>query len=117
MPWGDRTGPAGMGPRTGRAMGLCSGFNTPGYMNPGPGFGRGRGFGRGFGFRRWAAMPQNAWYPAPAVPAQPMPQPTKDEEIAELKAEKEAIESERKAIAEDLKAIDARLKELEKKNK
>jgi len=37
------------------------------------------------------------------------------EEIAELRAEKEAIEAERKAIAEELNAIDARLKELEKK--
>ena len=110
MPWGDKTGPMGMGPRTGRAMGFCSGFNAPGYMNAGPGFGRGRGFGRGF--RRWAVMPQDAWYPA-----QPMPQPTKAEEIAELKAQKEAIEAERNAIAEDMKAIDARLKELEKKNK
>ncbi|NPA39927.1 MAG: DUF5320 domain-containing protein, partial [Thermodesulfobacteria bacterium] len=25
MPWGDRTGPLGMGPRTGRGLGYCSG--------------------------------------------------------------------------------------------
>ena len=34
MPAGDRTGPAGMGPMTGRAAGFCAGFGVPGYMNP-----------------------------------------------------------------------------------
>lgn len=49
MPRGDRTGPWGMGPRTGRRMGFCSGYPVPGYMNPGPGYGAGFGFGRGLG--------------------------------------------------------------------
>jgi len=53
MPGGDRTGPLGAGPMTGRGIGLCAGYEVPGYMNPafGRGFGggRGRGFGRGFG--------------------------------------------------------------------
>jgi len=34
MPLGDGTGPAGMGPMTGRAAGYCAGFPMPGYMNP-----------------------------------------------------------------------------------
>jgi len=34
MPRGDGTGPAGMGPMTGRAAGYCAGFPVPGYMNP-----------------------------------------------------------------------------------
>jgi len=61
MPGGDRTGPGGMGPMTGRAAGYCAGYSMPGYANPvggrgyggwgrGGGFGRGRGFGRGFGW-------------------------------------------------------------------
>lgn len=33
MPRGDGTGPAGMGPRTGRGMGYCTGFQTPGWQN------------------------------------------------------------------------------------
>ncbi|HEX9902957.1 MAG TPA: DUF5320 domain-containing protein [Acidobacteriota bacterium] len=49
MPRGDQTGPWGLGPRTGRGLGLCSGFRAPGFMYPGPGLGMGRGFGRGFG--------------------------------------------------------------------
>jgi len=58
MPGGDRTGPAGMGPMTGRAAGFCAGYPVPGYANPvggrgmGMGWGRGRGFGRGFGWGR-----------------------------------------------------------------
>ena len=53
MPGGDRTGPWGAGPMTGRGAGFCAGYDVPGYMNPayGGGFGRGRGggFGRGWG--------------------------------------------------------------------
>ena len=39
MPAGDRTGPMGQGPMTGRGAGFCAGNNAPGY-------GRGRGFNR-----------------------------------------------------------------------
>jgi len=51
MPRGDRTGPAGMGPRSGRAAGYCGGFEMPGYANPGSGPGPGWGYGPGGG--RW----------------------------------------------------------------
>ena len=50
MPGGDRTGPMGLGPMTGRAVGFCAGFGMPGYANPAPGRGFGMGFGRGRGF-------------------------------------------------------------------
>jgi hypothetical protein len=60
MPGGDGTGPAGMGPMTGRAAGYCAGYQAPGYVNPIPGRGFGfgpfgglrAGRGRGFGFGR-----------------------------------------------------------------
>lgn len=50
MPGGDGTGPAGMGPMTGRAAGFCAGYPTAGYMSP---YGAGGfwGWGRGRGFR------------------------------------------------------------------
>ena len=55
MPRGDRTGPAGMGPMTGRAAGYCAEDTTPGFVSVvggrGPG-GRGYGGGRGQGRRR-----------------------------------------------------------------
>ncbi len=50
MPGGDRTGPLGLGPRTGRGLGYCSGYNRPGFMTRAfgwLGFGRFGGFGRG----------------------------------------------------------------------
>ncbi len=34
MPFGNGTGPQGMGPMTGRGAGYCSGFNQPGFANP-----------------------------------------------------------------------------------
>ena len=43
MPGGDRTGPGGAGPMTGRAAGYCAGYAAaPGYANPIRGYGRGR---------------------------------------------------------------------------
>jgi len=33
MPRGDRTGPLGMGPLTGRRLGFCAGSKVPGYLN------------------------------------------------------------------------------------
>jgi hypothetical protein len=39
MPFGDGTGPAGLGPMTGRAAGFCAGYPVPGYMNPAGGAG------------------------------------------------------------------------------
>jgi hypothetical protein len=34
MPFGNGTGPAGLGPMTGRAAGFCAGYHAAGYMNP-----------------------------------------------------------------------------------
>lgn len=33
MPLGNGTGPAGLGPLTGRGVGFCAGYPIPGYMN------------------------------------------------------------------------------------
>lgn len=75
MPRGDRTGPRGSGPMTGRGMGYCAGYPGLDYMYPGPGFGYGggRGLGRGRGWRRFDFAP--FWgYPLPQVaPYSPIP--------------------------------------------
>jgi hypothetical protein len=34
MLFGNRTGPAGLGPMTGRSAGFCAGYSVPGFMNP-----------------------------------------------------------------------------------
>jgi hypothetical protein len=52
MPRGDRTGPWGEGPMTGRSAGYCAGYPTLGYTRLG-GRGRGRGSGWGWGGGGW----------------------------------------------------------------
>lgn len=65
MPRGDGTGPAGMGPMTGRAAGYCAGYSAPGFTN---GAVRG-GFG-GYGGRggRGGGRGRRNWYYATGVP-------------------------------------------------
>ena len=45
MPRGDGTGPMGLGPMTGRAVGYCNGYENPGFADSVLGFGRGGGRG------------------------------------------------------------------------
>lgn len=90
MPGGDGTGPGGMGPMTGRAVGFCAGYEMPGYANPvggrGRGFwGRGRGGwgrGRGFGAGRFGWTPMGGGYPA--YDAGPVA-PSREQELETLK--------------------------------
>ena len=91
MPQGDGTGPAGQGPMTGRGMGFCTGFNVPGFMNPGFGRGFGRGRGRGFRFSQ---------------PVQFQPQVITQEQ------EKQMLQEELKALEQETKEIQQRLKEM-----
>lgn len=54
MPRGNKKGPQGEGPNTGRGLGYCTGHDEPGYTSDAPrrggeGFGRGSGLGRGQG--------------------------------------------------------------------
>jgi len=100
MPWGDRTGPVGAGPRTGRGLGCCSGFNAPGYINPGPGmsFGRGRGwkcFG-GLG-RRFRGFWRTPFFGG-----------------VSLGNEAEILRQEAEILRKNLEAVEKRLSEVEK---
>jgi hypothetical protein len=127
MPGGDRTGPAGMGPMTGRAAGYCAGYGVPGYMNPTAAWGAGAGFGRGSwgrgggrGRRNWfyaTGMPGwaratrglPAWggvgwgYPAAAAPYGPSAQ----EQADMLKQQAEFLEQQLVGIRERLTALEA----------
>ena len=95
---GDRTGPRGMGPMTGRGAGYCAGYSVPGFANPipgrgfGMGFGRGgRGRGRGFG-RGWADPNTGGYYGMPyAYPYAPAM--TSEQEADMLKAQAEDLKS------------------------
>jgi len=113
MPFGDRTGPRGEGPRTGRGLGHCSGFESPGYVRGTPGggrgfgrgqgrgFGPGRGFGRGYGFA--ARRPAGYWGPhTPGIR-------TKEEAV---ESEKEYLANEIDAMEEELEAMKEKMEEL-----
>ncbi len=121
MPAGDRTGPRGEGPRTGRGLGYCSGYTTPGYTKGVPrgggGFGRwgrGPGYGRGFGFGRG----YRAWAPAPrSYPGSygyGVQEPATEEEARQ--SEKEYLEGEVEALEEELDAMRQRMRELDEEN-
>lgn len=106
MPSGDRTGPNGMGPATGRQMGYCSGYPQPGYMtgSGGPwarGFGRhsGRNSGRGFG-RRGRGFWSTPGFPPPIYPGPA--QPSREERIRELQQEAEMLRREQDLIQTEL---------------
>ena len=134
MPLGDRTGPRGYGPMTGRGLGYCAGFSSPGFTK-GPGMGLGRGFGRGFGrgsgrgFGRGQGYGRGfgrgygydpdpyfrepvgyGYYPPPPIrePVYPDYSPEPKEEVSYLKRMSEGLEKE-------LKAIKDRITELSKK--
>lgn len=114
MPKGDRTGPAGLGPMTGRGLGHCGDNNrvTMGFSRePARGF---RCFGNGLGRGRdWNNIPDNAtWYQS-AFPMRVGPRAVElasyedsekdyiDREITYLKGELEAMENWRSSLNTD----------------
>jgi len=120
MPRGDGTGPAGMGPMTGRAAGYCAGYPVPGYANPvgGRGYGGwGRGAGRGWGRRNQyyaTGLPgfAQAGYGGPAWGGYPgyggpVPTASPEQELTDLKQQAEYF---RTALDE----IGKRIEEVEK---
>jgi hypothetical protein len=116
MPGGDRTGPMGMGPMTGRGAGYCAGLGMPGYANPAPGRGfgmgggRGRGFGAGRGFRhRYYATGLPGWmrfggWPAPYAATSA---------ATDEGGEKQWLEAQARSLQGELEEIKKRLQELE----
>lgn len=110
MPREDRTGPTGMGPMTGRRMGICADYPDPGFMSDSPryGIGRGmgfrRGFSRGMGFDRGRDWRRGGYGGFLGYPPQSF---TQQDEVAYL-------EYQAKEIKEDLSLIKSRLEELKK---
>jgi hypothetical protein len=117
MPGGDRTGPVGLGQRTGRGAGFCSGSSTPGYKNPGLGIGRGYGRGRGLGQGYWGRG-RGFWkrdvydpfYRPQYYDIGTNPQPSKDEE-------KVYLEETVKNLEEEIKNMKNRIRDLSKEKK
>ena len=105
MPWGDQTGPRGYGPRTGRGLGRCAEYPSPGYTR-GPGMGMEWGRGRGRGWGRGCGGPPAAVPPYPPVPTPPDPEQESkylEQVLAGLRKEIEAIEKRLVELAEEEK--------------
>ena len=100
MPRGDRTGPLGEGPMTGRQLGYGAGYDSPGFTKgPGGGlrrgfFGRGAGFGRGYGrgFSNWG------WRAPESVENQP-------DNINQLKSDIQELQSGMSSLMERLNTL------------
>ena len=119
MPGGDRKGPEGYGPRTGRSLGYCAGYESPGFTKGIPrGRGLGRGWGRGLGQGFWGrgrVFWRRGYYPEPyygsdALYTEPIPESNKEHEKAYL-------EDMVKGLEEELKAIKERIQEISKEKK
>jgi hypothetical protein len=106
---------------TGRAAGYCTGYSSPGYMNPGGRFsGRGAfgGRGRGMMHRHWfhaSGYPGWARYDMgyPAWGMEPMPYPQEMEPAEESTVLKEQADY----LKTQLEDIQKRLSELEGQKK
>jgi len=104
MPGGDRSGPNGLGPMTGRAAGYCADYAVPGYVNPvgcRMGLSRGRGLGRGCGFGRGAG--RGFGFRADVYPYAPELSPQQEADM---------LKDQAKAMQDELKAINERISEL-----
>jgi hypothetical protein len=118
MPRGDRTGPEGLGPMTGRAAGYCTGYSVPGFMNPTRGFGRGLGRGRG---RGWGRGYGRGWWTYPPVTINPtkyppVAQPTSPEhEVAALENYQKGLKAEKAYLEQEMNRIKSRIKEIKAK--
>lgn len=112
--WGDGTGPAGLGPMTGRGAGYCAGYSVPGYQNsavPGRGvWGTGHwGGGRGYrnvynatGLTRW----QRVQTTAPVATTAPSVI-TKEQQLDALKKQAEYLKSELENITRMIENVDS----------
>jgi hypothetical protein len=86
MPRGDRTGPLGAGPRTGRGMGHCNGYERQGFTNQITGSRVKSGIGRGGSGRGW----RHRFY-ATGIPG--WVPPTPEQETADLKAQADYLKT------------------------
>ena len=103
MPGGDRTGPMGMGPRTGRGAGFCGGAGAPGVISRMGGAFLGRGRGRGG--RGWRNM-----FHATGLPGWMRSGPG-----GVAPAEVPASEAERQSLQDQVETLQSQLDELKRR--
>jgi len=121
MPKGNKTGPSGLGPRTGRELGYCGGYSTPGYTK-GPGMGRGRGYGGGRGWGRGGWSRGRRFYPEPYYQAQdsargPITGVSPWFTVHTPEEEVKYLEETLSGMKKEIESIEKRLDELQENNK
>ncbi len=104
MPRGDKTGPQGAGPMTGRRLGLCVGNDRPGFDTGSRSFGHGygQGFGRGNGWRGQTGYGQRHAYGR-----------FSDDEVQGV-SKKTLLENDVRILQEQLASIEKQLSEISK---
>ncbi|MFX0085206.1 MAG: DUF5320 domain-containing protein [Candidatus Hodarchaeota archaeon] len=111
IPRGNRTGPWGIGPRTGRGLGYCAGYPSPGYTKgPGMGLGRGYGWSRGGRGGGWGQGRRFYPYPSDVIPLESIPTPFWAPE-----EESKYLESTLTALKKEIELIEKRIEELANK--
>lgn len=114
MPRGDRRGPAGWGPMTGRGAGYCAGYQVPGFLNRWVGRFRGRcSFGPRGGGHGW----RRACFFGPWGPGYPVSPYAGVPGGYDPGVEAEFLSKEADYLKQELKAIETRLAQLEKDKK
>lgn len=111
MPGGNRTGPMGAGPMTGRGAGFCAGSGRPGTMGGRGAMGFGAGGGRGCDWR-------NRFF-ASGLPAWPRwwGSGTAEASAMSVDQEKQMLEQQLKPLQDALDSMKQRLSDLEKPEK
>ena len=113
MPGGDRNGPLGVGPMTGRGLGHCGG-GPRGLPGRGGrlfwGRGRGSGFGGGRGHRNWYHATGLTWWQRAAAGVRGLvPSLTREEEMAALRDQADHYEGVLAEIKKRLAEVEARV--------
>ena len=111
MPGGDRTGPMGAGPMTGKGAGFCAGFSAAGRANPSGGrgffgFRCGRGFGMNGGGRGW-----RNWFRATGLPGFAR---ANNFSAQAMESEQEILKQQAQYLKDSLDSINKRIEELNK---
>ncbi len=109
MPRGDRTGPMGAGPMTGRGAGWCAGYDRPGFANPAPWLGLGLGHRGRCGWRNtYYATGLPGWAHAGYGFPPPPPPPAPEQELSALKAQAQWLGDQLARVKERIEEIEGR---------
>ena len=107
MPSGNRMGPRGEGPNTGRGLGYCADNDQPGYVESQTGQGFGRGFGRGGGGWRGRNRPDAAFYPRQGRGRFEISATPASQEVNDLKAQTQELQNVLQGIQDRLAELEA----------